>query len=158
MHDLRMRRILLFALTIGMSLSGIMAQVPEGISERRWWNAPRIVERLRLTEEQQAKIEAAAEVAALEKIDLEAVRKKAELRVARLLDAKTLDEAAVRKAVEEIADARCAIMRAEMKSRYEIALLLDSEQRREIKKLFLGAKRQREPGERRRPNRPPRRP
>lgn len=102
----------------------------------RWWADPQIAERLGLTSRQAEEIEAIVFDAGERMIDLKAQHDKAQLELQRLLNKNDVDAAAVDRAVGRLSEAQCAIAGVETRSRIEIALLLDRDQRARLMRRF----------------------
>lgn len=99
-----MKKIVAFvvAMTAGGLLWGASVRMPPG----RWWDNPRLVRYLNLTQDQQTKIHDAVFDHAERMIDLNATVKRAELQLADLAQRETFDEKAVRAAFAKLQAAR----------------------------------------------------
>lgn len=101
-----------------------------------WWTRPGVVERLDLTADQRTRIDEIVFKSGERMIELRAAREKAQLALAQKLSADTLDNAALDRIAEELAGAQCAIEREQLRTRIDIARVLDVEQRREMRELL----------------------
>lgn len=112
---------------------GLEPAGPEGAG--RWWTRPEVIERLKLTEEQQARIDAISLKHGEHMIDLRAAQQKAQLALAHRIDAGAVEGAAVDKLIDDVAGADCALDRARLQARIEIARVLDKEQRLALREI-----------------------
>jgi Spy/CpxP family protein refolding chaperone len=114
----------------------------------RWWSNPRLKERLGLSAGQIDAIEEITLRHRTSEIDQKAALAKVNLRLERLLDSDDIDEQAVRAAIEEISDLRCAMTRRELEARAEIAFVLTREQRMAMLRLRGALEERRDPARR----------
>ena len=143
-------------MTLCFLLAGGVAWVtaaPPGEPVGRWWTNPRVVERLRLTEQQVSAIDEIMYASGQKMIDLKAAMEKTNLELGRMLESETLNEAALNDAIDHLAEIKCAITREELHTRYAIAKVMNSAQRTKLSEFFDRLKRERRL-ERRRDERP----
>jgi len=127
----------------GMRGPGGPPDDPPGVEE--WWANPRVAERLNLTEAQRSQIEELIYQNGQKLIDLRAECHKSRMNLNHLLGAETLDQGAIQKAADRLANAECAVHREQIRQRVDIAGVLDREQRlalRELVRERIGAGRQ----------------
>ena len=122
---------------------------PPAVEE--WWANPRVAERLNLTDAQRKQIEELIYQNGQKLIDLRAENHKARMNLNHALAAETLDQSAVQKAADQLANAECAVHREQITQRIEIAGALTREQRLALRDLVrerIGAGRQERQGRR----------
>ena len=110
---------LLFAAT---SLSA--QQLPPG----RWWRAPRIVETLGLTEEQQTRLEAIFRGAANDLIDRKAELEKQNVALRGELDQRQLNRQVIQQIAGRLSDARARLFERELMMLVDMRGVLNEEQ------------------------------
>lgn len=127
----RSRSILASSLPLAAAISLVTAQSPgrEQGARGRWWDNPQVVERLGLTDEQVAKIGEIAFGKQQSLIELRADKRSAQPELHRLLASEEPDPAALESAIERLSQADCAISSLEIRTRADIALVLDPQQR-----------------------------
>ena len=123
-------------MVLSCSLLAVAQPGPDGAPHGRWWSNPQIAERLGLTPQQAEEIEAIAFGTGEKMIDLRAQRDKAQLELQRLLNQDDVDESGVERALRRLEEAQCGIVALETRSRIEIALRLDRDQREKLMRRF----------------------
>ncbi|MDQ7007394.1 MAG: periplasmic heavy metal sensor [Acidobacteriota bacterium] len=146
-------------LLTSLACATLMAATPTPAAPEagQWWNHPRIIERLALSDAQVEALDELMFASSERTIDLKAALEKAHLKLGRLLEQETLDTAAIEKAVERVVEIRCALFREELLTRAEVAKVLDLEQRNKLRRLHQRLEAQRR-ADRRRGERPRREP
>ncbi len=94
----------------------------------KWWENDRVVEHLRLTEDQQAEIGDLVYESATRMIDLNAAVEKAKLALENQVDRRDLDAAAVRQAFKAFQDARRALETERFEMLLAVRVVLTPEQ------------------------------
>lgn len=134
----RSRSILTSSLLLASAISLVTAQSSgrERGVRGRWWDNPQVIERLGLTDGQVAKIGEIAFGKQQSLIALRADKRSAQLEMQRLLASEEPDPAALASAVERLSRAGCAISALEIRTRADIALVLDPQQRAALTSRF----------------------
>lgn len=140
------RFVLVLLILVPLCLGGLgWAQNPPAnpsSAEVQWWTEPRLAERLDLTAGQSKAIEQIVFASEQRMIDLRAALEKARLDLGRLLTAETIDEKTARVVLQKMDDAECAMARERSRTRLEVALVLNREQRLRLTS-FLGRRQER---------------
>jgi Spy/CpxP family protein refolding chaperone len=102
-----------------------------------WWSSPDVIERLGLKPDQRKRIEEAVFRSSERLVDLRAEKEKAHLEMGRQLVADTLDDAALEKSINRTAEAQCALEKAQIALRVDIARILTREQRIALRDLVV---------------------
>jgi len=97
----------------------LLAQAPTHMPQGRWWKRPEVAQRLKLTSEQQTRLDAIAREGGAELIDLRAELEKGNLELRGELDRSQPNRTDVRKAAARVSEARSRIFDR------EVLLLLD---------------------------------
>ena len=101
----------------------------------RWWTNPRVIERLALSDAQVEALDELMFESGERTIDLRAALDKVNLKLGRLLEKDPLDSAALEEATGRVIEIRCALFEEELRTRTEVAKLLDAEQRIKLRNL-----------------------
>jgi Spy/CpxP family protein refolding chaperone len=104
--------------------------------EGRWWDSPRVQQRLQLSREQVRAIESLSFESGKRLIDLRAALERARLEMTQLLQDDTLDNPAIDRSIEALVAAQGAMFREETVTRAGIAKILSATQRDEILRWF----------------------
>jgi protein CpxP len=105
---------------------------PEG-DHGRWWNNPKVVERLKLTDEQRKAFDGILLEHREKLIDLRANEEKAELEMESLVNADQQDETRILAQIDKVAQARAELEKANARFLLAIRNKLTPEQWKEIK-------------------------
>ena len=98
----------------------------------RWWNNPRIVQRLKLTDEQRKAMDQILFQHREKLIDLQANLEKANLALKPLMDADTPNEAAINAQIDKVVQARANLERANARFLLGIRMRLTPEQWKQV--------------------------
>jgi Spy/CpxP family protein refolding chaperone len=101
----------------------------------KWWENPRLVERVQLTAEQQGKISELVYQHALSMVDLKAAVDKAELELADRVDRSEIDPARVRSAFAAFQAARAALQKERFEMLLAVRQLLSPQQWQELQRI-----------------------
>ena len=119
------RRIVLAALlALGLAAATQAADLPPG----KWWRRPEVINQLNLSEEQQSKLESIWASSANDLIDLRATVEKENVGLRTLLDAATLDRAAIRHAATRLSEARGRLFDRELMMLVDMRNALNDQQ------------------------------
>ena len=115
----------------GALAQGVLKDIPLG----KWWTNKRIIQELRLTPEQQSKIDAVWTQNSRNLIDQQAEFKKLQLDLSELLAKDSIDEAAAMKVYEALQQARLSLERGTFLMRLQIKNLLSPEQQQKVEMI-----------------------
>ncbi len=101
----------------------------------RWWNNPRMIERLKLTDDQRKAMDQILYDHRAKLIDLSANLQRAELAMEPLMSADQPDEAAMEAQIDKIVDARAALERANARFLLDIRMKLTADQWKQLKDM-----------------------
>lgn len=101
----------------------------------RWWNSPRMIERLKLTDAQRKAMDQIMYDHREKLIDLQANLQRAELAMEPLMSADQPDQAAMEAQIDKIVDARAALERADARFLLDIRMKLTPDQWKQLKDL-----------------------
>jgi Spy/CpxP family protein refolding chaperone len=121
----------LLALLLGAGLAAAELNIPPG----RWWENPRVVERIHLSESQQAAIRDLVVEHARRMIDLNADVKRAEFDLAELVDRDVVDPDQVRQAFAALQKARQRLENERFELLLAVRQSLTREQWRELGRM-----------------------
>lgn len=108
--------------------TNLLAQGRGSIPSGRWWKRPELAQRLRLTPEQQSKLDVISHDAATQLIDLRAELEKGNLQLRVELDDPQPNRADVRKTVMRVNDVRARIFEREVMLLLDIRSVLTEDQ------------------------------
>lgn len=134
---------MLFTLVASVAVSSALAQPDDDPFRGRWWTMPSMVERLGLSDKQVAAIDQIMFETQEKMIEVQAQVQRSQLRLGRLLEADTLDEAAIEAVLEQVSEAQCAVGALQIRARFEIAKQLDRSQRLQLTQRFNNRDRRR---------------
>jgi Spy/CpxP family protein refolding chaperone len=120
----------------------------------RWWERPKIVQQLKLTDQQVSQIKEIYFEEAKKSIDLRAELEKEHLELEKLLEQDALDEEKISKQVDTVEATRSALSKNHVLTHVKIYKALSSDQRAQLKKMRMEM---REQSMERSPERGPRR-
>src|SRR4051794_3810989 len=118
-----MKRLFVIALLLAATAASAQ-QLPPG----RWWRAPRIVETLGLTEEQQTRLEAIFRGAANDLIDRKAEVEKQNVALRGELDQRQLNRQAIQQIATHLSEARSRLFEREVMMLVDMRGVLNEEQ------------------------------
>jgi Spy/CpxP family protein refolding chaperone len=98
-----------------------------------WWKSQSVIERLKLTPEQQKKIDDVFQRYRVRLIDHTAALEREEVILEQLMDGEPLDAAKVRPEIDKVADARAQVEKTNASMLLDMRLLLTNEQWVELK-------------------------
>jgi periplasmic protein CpxP/Spy len=101
----------------------------------RWWNEPKMVEKLKLTEDQRKQFDQILEMHSEKLIDLKANLEKAELPMHTLMDAEQPDEAKIMAQIDKLVAARAALEKANASFLLAIRAKLTPDQWKQLKAM-----------------------
>jgi len=104
----------------------------------RWWVNPRIVETLKISEDEQKALDGILIEHREKLIDLHAGLQKTELKLEELVEADKLDEAAITSQIDKVAQARAELEKANAHYLLAIWGMLTPEQRAQVKEYRSG--------------------
>jgi Spy/CpxP family protein refolding chaperone len=122
------------------------AAQPMGVPQGRWWERPRIAEKLALTAEQKARLESIAMTSAKTMIDLKAEVEKAELDLKGAADTEPLAAARIREAFKVLQQARSRLETERFEMLLKDREVLTTEQWHQLQELKRDRERQRAEG------------
>jgi Spy/CpxP family protein refolding chaperone len=118
------------------AVHGAFAQAPlKDFPPGKWWTNKRVIQELKLSPEQQTKIETLWTQSRKTLIDQKAELEKRQLDLSELLARDTIDEAAALKVFEEVQQARLGLERSTFLMRIQIKNLLAPEQQQKIETI-----------------------
>ena len=136
----------LFTIALLLAATTLPAQqLPPG----RWWRAPRIVETLGLTDEQQTRLEAIFRGAANELIDRKADVEKQSVALRGELDQRQLNRQAVQQIAVRLSEARSRLFEREVMMLVDMRGVLNEEQWTRLRAELDRAKQDRQPARKR---------
>lgn len=115
----------------------------------KWWERPKVVEQLKLTDQQVNQIKEIYSEETKKSIDLRAELEKQHLELNRLLEQDILDESKIAEQIDTVQAARSALAKTHILMRVKIAKVLSSDQRKQLETIKMemrerSMKRQRE--------------
>lgn len=110
------------------------SMVPPG-AFGRWWNNPRMIERLKLTDDQRKAMDQILYDHREKLIDLQATLEKAELGLEPLMSADQPDRAAMEAQIDKVVEARAALERANSMFLLDIRMKLTSDQWKQLRDM-----------------------
>jgi Spy/CpxP family protein refolding chaperone len=131
---------------LGIEIAGYAQMRVPGFPPGTWWKDRRVVEELRLTPEQQSKIEAIWMEHRRRLIDEKAELDKRQLDLSDVLSKEQVDEAAAMKAFEQVQAARAALERTTFGMRIRTKNVLSSEQQQKLDEVAEKTRRERQAG------------
>ena len=140
-----MKRIFVIALLLAATTLSAQ-QLPPG----RWWRAPRIVETLGLTEEQQTRLEAIFRGAANDLIDRKAEVEKQNVALRGELDQRQLNRQAIQQISGRLSEARGRLFERELMMLVDMRGVLNEEQWTRLRGELERARADRQPAARKR--------
>lgn len=111
-----------------------------GVPKGRWWNNPEIQQQAGLSEEQVDKVKAVYRAHRTRMADLRAEMSKRQIELEELLEAKTVDKAALNKKMDEVVAARAKLDRERMATLAEVRTILTADQYAKLRSLQRQAK------------------
>lgn len=131
---------------LGIEIAGYAQMRVPGFPPGTWWKDRRVVEELRLTPEQQGKIEAIWMEHRRRLIDEKAELDRRQLDLSDVLSKEQVDEAAAMKAFEQVQAARAALERTTFGMRIRTKNVLSSEQQQKLDEVAERTRRERQAG------------
>jgi Spy/CpxP family protein refolding chaperone len=129
---------------VGLLAQVAWAQVPlKDLTAAKWWTNRRIIQELKLSPEQQTKIDAVFLQSRKNLVERKAEFDRRQAELAAMLAKDTSDEAAVVKAFEEVQQARVSLERTTFLMRLQIKNLLTAEQQPKIEEIAERLRQQR---------------
>ena len=129
------------------TIEGALAQGPlKDFPPGKWWTNKRIIQELRLSPEQQTKIEALWTQSRKTLIDQKAELEKRQLDLSDLLTRDSIDEGAALKVFEEVQQARLSLERSTFLMRIQIKNLLSPDQQQKTEAIAERLRQQRARG------------
>lgn len=104
-----------------------------GAPQKGWWNSPRMVEQLKLTDEQRKAMDATMLEHRAKLIDLRAGLEKAELAMEPLMGADTLNDAGIKAQIDKVVQARGELERANARFLLAIREKLTADQWKQLR-------------------------
>ena len=104
----------------------------------RWWNNPRIVAQLKLTDDQRKAMDGILYAHREKLIDLQADMEKADLAMQPLMNADTPDQAAIEAQIDKVVAARAALEKANANFLLDIRMKLTPDQWKQVKAFRAG--------------------
>lgn len=101
----------------------------------RWWNNPRMIDRLKLTDDQRKAMDQTLYEHREKLIDLQATLEKAELAMQPLMSADQPDRAAMEAQIDKVVEARAALERANSLFLLDIRMKLTSDQWKQLRDM-----------------------
>lgn len=111
-----------------LAATPLAAQQTPGFPPGKWWRRPEVAQRLELKAEQQQRLDAISQSAALELIDLKSNLEKRNLELRNLIDRDQPDRTAARAAAARVSEARAKIFEREVELLLEMRSVLNAEQ------------------------------
>lgn len=137
-------RLIGIALATAFVTQAAWSQVPlKDLTSVKWWTNKRVAQELRLSPEQQSRIESAWMQSRRDLVDQKAELDKRQSELTAMLEKDTSDEAAVTKAFEEVQQARVNLERTSFVMRLRIKNLLSQEQQPKIEGIAERLRQQR---------------
>src|SRR4029450_7690682 len=137
---------LIVVMIIGIEIAGYAQMRVPGFPPGAWWKDRRIAEELRLTQDQQGKIEAIWVEHRRRLIDEKAELDKRQLDLSDTLSKEQVDEAAALKAFEQVQAARTALERTTFSMRIRTKNVLSLEQQQKLYEVAEKTRRERQSG------------
>src|SRR5262245_54815619 len=137
---------LTLVIILGIEMAGYAQMRVPGFPPGTWWKDRRIVEELRLTQDQQGKIEAIWMEHRRRLIDEKAELDKRQLDLSDVLSKEQVDEAAAMKAFEQVQTARAALERTTFGMRIRTKNVLSLEQQQKLEEIAEKTRRERQAG------------
>jgi Spy/CpxP family protein refolding chaperone len=131
---------------IGIEIAGYAQMRVPGFPPGAWWKDRRLAEELRLTQDQQGKIEAIWVEHRRRLIDEKAELDKRQLDLSDILSKEQVDEAAAMKAFEQVQVARTALERTTFSMRIRTKNVLSPEQQQKLDEVAEKTRRERQAG------------
>lgn len=103
------------------------------MGSKDWWNDPRAIEALNLSQEQRDKLDEFAIKNEKQLIDIHAQIQSARLDLEQAFGSKSLDEAKIKTLIDRLASLRASEVKAHAQFRLDVAKILTSEQREKMK-------------------------
>ena len=135
-----MKRLLVMALLV-VATTASAQQLPPG----RWWRAPRIIETLGLTEEQQTRLEAIFRGAANDLIDRKAEVEKQNVALRGELDQRALNRQAIQQIASRLSEARSRLFERELMMLVDMRGVLNEDQWGRLRAELDRAKQEKQP-------------
>jgi len=148
-----MKRVGVFVLICFFTLSGVSFAKGPGawggfkMPRGRWWQAPEIIEKLDVTADEQAKLDALALERERELIDLKGAVQRQELELEAILDQADFDRAACLDQFDNLLDARREVARKRFGFHVEVRELLGLDRYRELRGMLRDRHKDRRRGE-----------
>ena len=124
--------LVLVALLLSTTVIAAAADLPPG----KWWRRQDVVDRLKISEEQQVKLDGIFRISANELIDLKADVEKRSIALRGELDQPQLNREAIRKQAAHLSDARARLFDRELAMLVDMRGVLSDEQWREMRAIL----------------------
>jgi Spy/CpxP family protein refolding chaperone len=131
---------------LGIEIAGYAQMRVPGFPPGTWWKDRRLAEELRLTQDQQGKIESIWMEHRRRLIDEKAELDKRQLDLSDVLSKEQVDEAAAMKAFEQVQAARTALERTTFSMRIRTKNVLSLEQQQKLDEVAEKTRRERQAG------------